>query len=207
MALMLAFAAASGAAAPIERKLPDHLVYIRVHALPADLPTDDSVRQHPCVVDLRYTQADTASAGILVNWVKFHCSPRTPMFVLVNGSTAPALVTGLRREVMPGLLTAGVAAQRFEPDLIVTQSAADERRAYDALEQGTDIAALITDHPDKLRNDEASLAQERTTEPPADDTEESPAPGAAEKQKPAPTDAALQRAVHVYEGLRALKVL
>ena len=101
-----------------------------------------------------------------------------------------------------------MAAQRFEPDFIVTEAPADARRAYDALEKGSDVTALVTDHPDKLRNDEASLAHDRAPDSDGDDTDGSPSTEEPEsKPKAAPTDAALQRAIHVYQGLRAMKVL
>lgn len=196
-------------AAPLERDLGEGLGYFRVHLAPADLPTNEALRKRPCVLDLRFAQAEPAAAAVLSGWLKFHAADKTPVFVLVNGGTDPAVLQALHdRDAIAGLLVIGIAAQKFAPDIAVIQSAADERRAYDALEKGTTVAALTTDNPDKQRNDEASLAHDRTTEPAAAlDDEESPRaeklPGA--KPKGPPIDAALQRAIHLYRALRAMK--
>lgn len=195
--------AASVNAAPLQRDLGDGLIYFRLHAVPADLPTDESDRRHPCVLDLRYAHTDSTAASILAAWLKFHAAPKTPVFVLVNGSTAPGLLQILEnRDAIPGLLVIGVAGQSFEPDITVAESALDEKRAYDALEHGATVAALTTDNPDKQRNDEASLAHEHSPEPPESDS----ATDKANSEKPSVViDAALQRAIHLYHALRAVK--
>ncbi len=194
-------------AAPLQRSLADGLVYFRVHTLPADLPSDQALQKRACVLDLRYTTSDAAGATVLNGWLKFHSAPRTPIFALVNGGTANVVADALREnDSLPGLLTVGIAGQNFEPDIAVTATAKDERKAYDALEHGATIAALTTDNPQKQRNDEASLAHDRPQDAPTDPDD------LAEPEKPAAKsapliDAVLQRAIQVYRGLKAMKTV
>lgn len=202
---------AAAHAAPVERTLGDGLVYFRVHTVPDDLPGRDPAQTRACILDLRYAAGTPAAAVVFGGWLRFHCSARTPVFVLVNDDCAAPLREVLHHAALPGLLTFGIAGQSTAPDITVTQSTTAERRAYEAFEHGTGIAALTTDHPDKQRYDEASLAQERSGDQgdvvPGDDDSpiESDQPPA---KKPAPpTDAALERAIHVYQGLRAMKRL
>ncbi len=197
-------------AAVIERDLGEGLLYFRIHRVPEDLPTNDSVRRHPCVVDLRYAHGNSEAATVLGGWIKFHATTHTPLFVLVNASTSAELLPALaHRDHTAGLLVIGTAAQRFEPDIVVHESSADERRAYEALEKGAAIAALTTDNPDKQRNDEASLARDRSPEPSSDDDTDITDPDEPAPAKPkGPTiDAALQEAIHLHDGLRAMKPL
>ena len=44
-------------AAPLEREVGAGLIYIRVHKLPEDLPPRPVGRVPPCIVDLRYVDA------------------------------------------------------------------------------------------------------------------------------------------------------
>jgi hypothetical protein len=190
--------------------LGNGLVYFRLHTLPADLPAPEAIHKQPCVLDLRYARADSAAAEVLGSWLKFHAAKHTPVFVLENGSTAPALLKILAaRSAMNGVLVIGIAGQTFEPDIAVEESSSKERRAYDAFEHGAAVEALTVDNPDKQRNDEASLAHDRAAEAtPDDDT------GTADtdtrlpiKPTPPPIDAALQMAIHLQRGLQALKKL
>lgn len=203
--------AARVAAAPVERTLGDGLVYFRVHAVPDDLPATPPAHTRACILDLRYARGTAAAAVVFGGWLRFHCSEHTPVFVLVNDACAAPLRQVLQHPLLPGLLTFGIAGDSPAPDLTVTESAEAEKRAYDAFEHGTDIAALTTDHPDKQRYDEASLAQERSADDsqvvPGDDDSpiESDQP-AAKKPEP-PSDAVLERAIHVYQGLRAMNRL
>lgn len=207
--LLALWAACAGVvqAAPLQRSLADGLVYFRVHTLPADLPSDEALQKRACVLDLRYATSDAAGATVLSGWLKFHSAPRTPIFALVNGGTAGVVADALRDDdSLPGLLTVGIAGQKFEPDITVTAAAKDERMAYDALEHGATIAALTTDNPQKQRNDEASLAHDRAADAPTDtdDLTEPEKPAA----KAAPLiDAVLQRAIQIYRGLVVMKTV
>lgn len=194
-------ATAIHARAALTRDLGRNLVYHRVHRLPDDLPSVEAARKQPRVLDLRYVRADDAAAGALHAWIKAQATPRTPVFVLANSVTERDLIgpfTG--RSATGSVLVIGAAARGFHPDIAVEISADDERRAYDAFESGAELATLLTENPHKVRNDEASLSRDRSTEPPpasaADD---------AGKNNAVPIDAALQRAVHLHRTLVALR--
>lgn len=190
---------ATGRAAPVEREVGDGLVYARVHATATDLPTDARVRNHPCVLDLRFARGDATAATVLASWLGSHAAPKTPVFVLVNAATDSALLRVLAdHDPATGLLVIGIAGQPFKPDILVEDTSDDERRAYELFEHGTTIRTLTTDFPNKRRDDEASLSQ--TQAPEADDPAET-------DPKPPPIDEVLQRAIQVYRGLRAMKQL
>lgn len=186
--------------APVPHDLGQGLVYVRVHQLPADLPANPEGRAPACVVDVRYVEADQAAATMLGAWLKFRAGPRSPVFVLVNAKTAPALLATLRaHDPKAGVVLISGAAGLVRPDLTVSTTAEAERKAYDAFESGTALTTLITDFPDKVRIDEASLNFERPASTVADPED---------KPRPAPViDAALQRAVHLHRTLVALKRL
>lgn len=187
--------------APVERDLGEGLVYVRVHRLPADLPAKPPGRVAPCVIDLRYVEAAEDTAAAFSAWLKFRASPRTPVFVLANGDTAAPLLKILAQgERGAGVVLIGIESERFRPDVPVKSTSADERRAYDALEQGAAVAALLADQPNKARHDEASLTRDpldRPLDPPAAD----------EKPATALIDLTLQRAVHLHRALVAMKKL
>lgn len=198
--------AASVAAAPLERDLGQGLRLYRLHALPADLPPpgDAAGRPAPCVVDVRYLRADTDAATAFEAWLRFRAKPRVPVFVLANGETSNALLRSLAsRPAGAGIVLIGVPAKNLEPDVAVKTGADEERKAYDALENGASIAALLTDNPDKVRNDEASLSKDRLAEASAGAVADAAAP----KRTPPPIDATLQRAVHLHRSLIALRKL
>jgi hypothetical protein len=139
---------------------------------------------------------DTAAA--FAAWLKFRASPRTPVFVLANGDTAAPLLKLLAQgERGAGVVLIGIESERFRPDVPVKSTSADERRAFDALEQGATVIALLADQPNKARHDEASLTRDRPTDPLAAD----------EKPATALIDLTLQRAVHLHRALVAMKKL
>ena len=139
---LLLLAAATALAAPsarLERDLGLGLGYCRVHTLPADLPLA-AAKPRPLVLDLRYARGDDSAAAVLGAWLKFHSSAATPVFVLVNAETAPAILSYFTALEPPaGLVTLGPASPAFAPDIPLKISPATERAAYDALETGTPI--------------------------------------------------------------------
>lgn len=225
---LIAFAG-SVFAAPLERELGQRLSYVRVHELPADLPARPAGRLPAFVADVRYVAADAEGAKAFLTWVKERATARSPVFVLANGTTSPELLKLLATQgKMAGVFVVGIEAPGFKPDVAVRATAEDERRTYNALEQGAEIATLLADHPDKVRHDEASLSKDRpelpptptplpapspptsspTTSantPPATSTERPAAEGAAAKATVNRVDATLQRAVHLHRALVALK--
>jgi hypothetical protein len=201
IALLLIVATTAWAEAA-EHDLGSGLIYARVRELPADLPAKPAGRSSACVVDLRYVAADTDAAEGFAVWLKSRATSRSPVFVLANADTSSALLKALgRHERSAGVVVVGIESSGFSPDVAVKSSAADERRAYDALEQGAAIASLLKDNPNKARNDEASLSKDRVAEASAD-----AAGDALTGKRPAPpVDLTLQRAVHLHRALLALK--
>lgn len=190
-------------AAPLERELGVGLTYFRVKELPADLPARPTGRVGACVIDLRYVSADDEAAKAFMAWLKFRASSRSPVFVLANADTAAALRTSLaEHERGTGIAVVGIATRQFRPDVAVAGTAQNERKAYDALAAGVAPSVLLTDNPDKVRNDEASLSKDRVAEASADAAEDALA---GKKGPPPPIDVALQRAVHLHRALVALK--
>lgn len=215
LALLLLATAPCLAATPgrLERDLGQGLAYCRVHALPADLPAA-AAKSGALVLDLRYARGDDDAASALGAWLKSRSSAATPVFVLVNAGTAPAVLAYFTAHEPPaGLVTLGAASPGFEPDLALKIPPAGERAAYDALEHGTPVETLLTETSAKPRHDEASIAQERTGS--SDDSaavdsdlpDPADAAAATPAAPPALIDFALLRAVHLHRALLALKKL
>ena len=199
VALVL-LAVATGLSAPITREIGHGLVYVRVHTLPADLPVEPAGRVPPCIIDVRYLDADGKAAADFSAWLHRRATPRSPVFVLANAETSPALLRVLAvHQRGTGIAVVGIERGPFKPDVAVKASPESERRAYDALAQGADIATLLTDNPDKVRNDEASLSKDRLAEASAEAVKD------AGKKAPPPIDSTLQRAVHLHRALVALR--
>jgi hypothetical protein len=204
-------------AVPLTFDLGQGLVYHRAPALPADLPPASPARPQPVVLDLRYATGDEGAGTALAAWLKFHAAPRTPVFVLANADTAPALRAAFAdREHAAGLIVLGVASADFAPDLALESDPATARRAYDALTDAASIPALIAPPVEKPRNDESRLTAEWHPDRAADGKPALPPDHGkrAAAQPPSPTDAPLplvdvplQRAVQLHRSLLALKKL
>lgn len=200
--LALAWAPPLRAANPGDHQFDGGLVYHRVHRLPADLPGSAGDPPGACIVDLRFVEADSPSAAAFGAWLKFRATLRSPVLVLVNTRTSAPLLRVLRaRAARTGAVVIGPSATGAEPDLVVNSSAEEEERAYAAVENGAPPDAVITDHPGKVRNDEASLSREHAGGLPPEEPERPVGSG------PEVSDAALQRAVHFHRALRALRRL
>jgi hypothetical protein len=209
-ALLLAFFAAlapRAPAAPLERDLGQGLAYFRIHSILLDLPSDESVRQRPCVLDVRYVRGDRAAAATLFTWLKSHAGPKSPVFLLANPETAPVLLVPLNpANSVPGLVVLGPAARNFEPDISVSVTPQVERQAYDALEKGASIDSLLSAPVEKERYDEERLDREHVD----DSAPEPVAEGGQPAQPLSPPhliDPVLQRAVQLDRALLALKRL
>ena len=209
-AVILALAPCLAHGDAIERPIADNIRFLRSHVLPADLPGSD-IKTGPIVLDLRYTLAEAEAAVALDAWLKFRATPRTPVVILINPDTAPAL----RELFQPTkkhahVITMGRAAAEMNPDISIQISAEDERRAYDALENGSTIAALTVENADKPRVDEASIMRSRSENggvladaSALDDL--APGEKKAAPAPPLPIDHVLQRAIHLQHALQALK--
>ncbi|HXQ79663.1 MAG TPA: hypothetical protein VN775_00030 [Opitutaceae bacterium] len=189
-----------GAAAAKGSDLGQGLSYIRVHELPADLPSPPSGRPGPCVLDLRFAKSNEADALALRAWARTNASPRAPIFVLENAATSPSLLASLPGNGPRGLIVLAPASAGLGPDIAVRVAADLDRRAYEALEKGAPVQSLLSDNPEKPRVDEAYLEKEHLSDGDAPD---------AATGKPSPpsplVDAMLQRAVQLHRGLLALK--
>lgn len=212
-ALFVVSVSAFARATPLTQDLGEGLTYYRAHALPADLPPPDGAKG-PLVLDLRFVSGDRAAAATLGAWLNFRRSENAPVFVLYNEATSSALRAAANpRGGRPGVLTLA-PRDRSSADLAINTTPDADRRAYDALEHGTDLATLLASEPDKERHDEAALVRDRTAPAPTSDDEPTdditsagspPADTAA--APPPPTDLVLQRAVQLHRALRALKRL
>ncbi|GAB1488525.1 hypothetical protein MASR2M8_09700 [Opitutaceae bacterium] len=205
---LFAFAIASLAAHAAEvRDLGEGLGYLRLSDISGEAfsaPVD------PLVVDLRQaTQA--GSDGI--DRLRGLLGQPSLRLVLVSEVTAPAIITFLETRSATVLTLGGLGAP--ETDIRVPVSTEDDRKAYEALDQGASLADLVTPPLVKARRDEASILRARRTSnrpsdsPPPPDT---PMPPVAPTPADAPTvtplsDPVLQRAVQLHRGLRALKRL
>jgi hypothetical protein len=196
------------AAAPLVRDLGQGLLYYRAHHLPEDLPAAGRGARTACVLDLRFADGDPAAPAALAAWIGFNATPRTPVLVLANAATAPGLLRPLTRLDDGGLIVVGPADPGFHPDIAVHTPAAGDRAAYEALEHGTPLATLLSDHPDKPRMDEAELAREHLPDSALAETGTGADRKAEAASAPAPgpgPDRVLQRAVQIHRGLIALK--
>ena len=200
LALILAgLSARCAVASEPSRDLGQGLYYCRIHQLPADLPSADTLKPGPCVLDLRYAKADETAAAALKAWVRFNLSAHAPLLILENAETATALKSALSGGEKPGLLVLAPASANLAPDIAVNVPPETDRNAYDALEKGAALDTLLTDYPDTPRIDEAYLEKEHISD---SDAPEVP----ADKSLRNPlVDRLLQRAVQIHRGLKALK--
>ncbi len=189
------------------------LGYLRVHSLAAD---DAILRKSvsapaALVLDLRYVTADAVATGEFKAIIAAR-PPGAQLFVLVSPATPPALAPALA--AFPALIL-GAPGSVPAPKVVVQTDAAADRRAFDALESGTELAKLITGRIEKERFDEATLVQEFKNGNHDVDFPAQPDPTAAKPDAPvppketppaAPIDRVLQRAVHLHRALLALRV-
>lgn len=204
-------------AASLTLDLGQGLAYHRASSLPGDLPPASPARPQPLVLDLRYATGDADAGTALAAWIKFHAAPRTPVFVLANADTAPALRAAFAdREHAAGLIVLGVTSASFTPDLALEADPATERRAYEALNDAGSLPALIAPPIEKPRHDEARLTAEwrpdRTDNgkpalPPDHGKRAAAKSAPAAPTQPPLVDVTLQRAVQLHRSLLALKKL
>jgi hypothetical protein len=160
------------------------------------------------VLDLRYVVAGEESAAALQSALAGRTGA-TPLFILVSPATPPALAQAITQSSGP-VVTLGIAGSLPAPKVVVKTDAATDRQAYDALEAGTPVEALISGKIEKERFDEATLMKEfkngnpDAEPPPAPDPTAPKSPAVPEKTLPL-VDRVLQRAVHLHQALLALR--
>lgn len=183
-------AAAEPATAPVAKStasepfdLGEGLGYVRAHRLTGSLALLEQTlaKGAALALDLRYASASDEDAAALANALARRVST-APLLVLVSPQT-PATLTPALVKLGPPALTLGILGSLPTPSVVVAQPADVDRRAYDALEGGMPLEALITGKIDKERFDEAELVKEfengnTDAAPPA---EPDPAKPAAEK--------------------------
>ena len=207
---LLAFAICHATPAAGPQDLGQNLSYVRLHRLPEDAAALTAAWSAPAlIVDLRYPAVDGSPAIPAGRPVR----PRTaPLFVLIAPGTPVDALAALRTSA-PALITLGLPAPGLTPDIALAVDPATDRRAYDALDAGTAVDALIIVKIAKQRFDEAALAREHeqgddsteATEPPPPVSGPPAATAAAAPTPPPPLiDVVLQRAVQLHRALLAL---
>ena len=191
--------------APSEHSFNPHLIYLRLHSLPADLPTDTSVLNKTCILDLRNLKATDEDAKILGAFVSRHATVKTPFFILQNEETSYSLVIPYKPSNLQalGIITLGPTVARIPAEIQIDVTSQDDHKAYLAFESGTTLESLITPKIDKVRDDEERLDKEHLSDnsPRADlDINAIPSPATL-------IDPVLQRAYYLALGLVALKRL
>ena len=192
---------AAAAAEPVA--LDQGLTYLRIASLTTSAfdIKDALLKPAPLVLDLRYTADEPEAVDALR---VLNSQPAKPtLYVLVSPAT-PAAFTEILTKTATPLVLLGIKGSHPEPKVVVAQSAADDRRAYDALAAGTPLADLISGKVEKDRFDEASLVHEfkngnKDAHPPEASTDGKPAAPAKL------IDRVLQRAAHLHRAQLALK--
>jgi hypothetical protein len=221
--LILIISVAPGLQAAIEKELGQALAYVRVTDANSDvaLAVDTIERRPALVLDLRSLSAAEKSAMAIRAALARPPAPHAVRFVLINASTAPALLAALNDDTFKYVITLGPRSPGIAPDVAVSISDEEDLRAYAALAAGTPLEKLITDNHEKPRYDEAKLVLDHSNgiTPPdsllpadADDdsltTESDTEKKIATTKKPAPpVDLVLERAVQIHRSLLALKKL
>jgi len=208
---LLIFLSASGrAAVPTPVDLGYDLSYLHVHALAdaAPLLPPALAAKHAFVLDLRYATTDEASTAALRSALAQHPAD-VPLFILLSPATPANLVDAVN-QAPHAFITLGLISAKSAARVQVKTDVESDRRAYDALENGTPVETLISGKVEKERFDEATLMEEfkngnPDAEPPAPPDPTDAKPDGADA-KPAPlVDRVLQRAVHLHRALLALR--
>lgn len=208
----------ANAAKPAAPALGSDLAYVRVHSLAesaSELPSALSAKP-ACVLDLRYTTATGESVAALRSALASYPNEAS-LFILISPST-PASVRETLNAGSRSFITLGIANPSSSPSITIKATAEEDRRAYDAFENGTPLAELVSGKIEKERYDEATLVQEFKNGnsdavppfPPDPTQSKTPAPGdkpeAATDDPPAPLrDKVLQRTMNLHQALLVLR--
>jgi hypothetical protein len=225
LVFVLLLAIAPGLRAALEKDLGQTLAYLRINDAQADLGTVlDLIERRPALVlDLRSVIVEDGIAEPLQAALIKRPLPRAVRIILINSTTAPALIAAVNAP-LPNVITMGPRTAAVIPDVAVATSDEDDRRGFAALAAGTPVEKLINDTRDKRRYDEARLVHDHangvtppdsllpsdaeddsvTTEPTSD-----PKPSDENKKAEPPlvVDLVLERAVQLHRSLLALKKL
>lgn len=184
---------------------PD-LGYLRVHSLvlEREFLASALLKSRALVLDLRYPLDERDAGETLRQELATHpAKPR--LYVLVSPAT-PVPVVGAIAASPTRLITLGVKGARPEPQVVVLQSPAGDRQAFDALPAGRSLADLVSGKIEKERFDESMLVAEFRGGPPSDRAVPAGLPARTDSpDAPRPTDRVLQRALHLHRALAALR--
>ena len=199
--LLSSVAATATTTAPVE--LAPGLRYLRIQSLAqsAHALSDALLKPAALVLDLRYVADEPAATDVLRVLDSQPAKP--PLYILVSPAT-PLALANIITATSTRLVTLGIKNSLPPPDVLVAQSADDDRRAYAALDQGTTLEALVSGKLEKEHFDEAELVKEfksgnHDAHPPEGD------PDSTAVVPARLTDRVLQRALHLYLAQQALK--
>lgn len=227
LALVSSLGAQIGFSAEV-KELSNDVSYLRLRSL-----SDATTRELPAqatVVDLRGASAiSPESLQTLRGWVA--SSGQLPLrLYLVNSTTHPSIFEALALRQRYAL-TLAAASPAVTTDIAVTATPEQDRRAWEALDAGTPFKDVLAVKVEKRRYDEAAMVRDHLNgvpipDSPPDTSDPAPVspptppsispqtPSLTLDQTPAPApkspviyDAVLQRALHVYQALKALKKL
>lgn len=190
--LLLAFALPPAASAsPVD--LGEGLRYLRVSDLAA---VPEEIGDAPLVVDLR--RSGGGNTDRLEAILRSNGAVR---FVLLGKDTAPDIrrFLGSRSAAVITLAVQGVDP---DADVVLNTSPEEDLRAYDAHENGRELALLIQPPVRKTRRDEAAIVRDRVNGRGAAQAENPSAE--SDNGEPPIVDMVLQRAVQLHRGLKAL---
>jgi hypothetical protein len=208
LAVGAGFAPGAFAAQSSPQDLGQGLNYFRVHALADDAKALEAAvaGNAALVIDVRFASARPEDVALFEHALAQHHGAEL-LCVLVSPATpaafAAALADGTGR-----FTTLGVSGAAPSPKVVVEQAAETDRRAYDALDAGTPLAALLSGKIEKDRYDEAALMNDFSNGNTSGEPPPAPDPKTikdAPEKPPVLIDRVLQRAVHLHRALAAIK--
>jgi hypothetical protein len=186
--------------------LEKDLTYARIGDLGKDAIVLEAALGKPdLILDLRNaTATNDLAASLAQRLAQPPPNASDHRLILLNATTSAAIVAAVSRPV-PRQLSIGPNSTAVLPDIIVTITLDQDRKAYDAFKVGEPLGKLINSNPEKKRFDEATLAHNRSTladADPGDETDPAQAPPVQEK-KPAEEihDLVLERAIQIHHAL------
>lgn len=211
--------------AAIEKDLGQALLFLRVTDANADqsLLIDTIERRPALVIDLRGLSGEANFVTALHAALAKPPLPHAVRMILINATTAPAIVAALEDDALSSVITLAPRSPKVVADIQIAITAEEERRALEALSNDTPLEKLITYSREKRRYDEAKLVHDHINgitpsddELPLDAEDDSVTPESPTKKKPSdtakkseqpPHDLVLERAVQLHRSLLALKKL
>lgn len=184
------------------------LTYIRIQAIPDDLPSAENTPSAKAwIVDLRGAKTDQSQTRTLLAWLRARPAKDRPALVLLNNDTSQFLSERVINGKIASLITLAPAGSAIEPDIIVETTISADKVAEVALRDEETFGTLVTPSPDKVRWDEATLDKDikeggAGLAPEPVETTQALDEKKVETYKP--RDLVLARAIQIHRGLLAL---